>query len=1087
MHSPLKRLAHRFWQTASLAVAALLAFAAGCSRNTNVDGILASADQHFEKREFEAAKIQYINVLKVQGTNAHAAMRLGRIFFDQGQVQYAFPLLIRAREFFPQEISVREALTVIYTLAGTNLWKAEVDAILQKDPANETGITTLVRFATTPEAVQELTNRLAELRARAGNRAVYHLAEGELARRAGNNPGSIAAYRRALEAEPSSITAASTLGNALYADGNTAEGLAMLTKAAEMSPPYGLARLRLAQVLLLDGKTPEATKILDEINAKAPEVIPAWSTRAEVAYIQRNFPEARRLISRALNQSQSDPQSLRIRAKIDLAENKPADAVEALESASKWMPNNADVHYQLAIAYLLNKDTDRAVERLRRTLELNRNSVEAALLLSELEIARAQSVVAISRLTQIVQRAPQLGQARMLLARAYRATGRLDDAIATYTPMLTLFPTNATPAVQLGILLVQKNRLKEAREVFEKCLTIDPKNPVTTAAAFDQLVRLDLKSGDRAAAMARIDAKLREKPNDPPTLLIKAELLLVAGDQAGSEKILRRLLEIVPDSQPALMELAKLYISTQRRTEALAELNRAVEKDPKNVGVLTLIGMLHSEAGRYTEARDAYNRAIKEKSDASLALNNLAYLLAEKLNDLPGALQVATRARQSNPKSPTIADTLGWIEFRRGNHSEALRLIIDAAEELGQNPEVQYHLGMAYLMMGQEAPAKIALNEAVKSEATFEGKEAAKGFLRILELPKDAPSPEILRALEARRAEMPTDVAALTRLAAAYAASASPQKAIEAYEAALKVNPKLPDALGQLALLALDQPGGTNRALELVRQARQLAPGDPGVTYVAGRVSYRAGDYAVAFGLLQESARERPGDPAVAFDFAIAAYAMGQVEQATSLMNSLVVATNQNPFASQARTFLDLVAFAAKPSPAAIEPPILQALQSSPQPLQSRFAAARLAEARQNTAEAREMYEKILVQFPQFIPAARQLALLLAKNPGEEGKAYDLSLRLRKDLPRDTEIAASLGKLACQRGDFRFSVQLLTEAVRSRPEDAESLFQLGVAHVGLKQKSEGKLALERALAASPNSAFAPEAKKILTSLSSTNL
>lgn len=1055
-----------------------LGWVAGCSRSTNVESTVASADRLFEKRDFEAAKIQYVNVLRAQQTNAHAIMRLGRIFFEQGQLQSAFPLLHHVRDQYPKEIPVREALALIYSVAGTNLWKAEVDALLELDPANETAIMTLLRTSTTEADRARLTNTLASLRSRAGDRAVFTLADGELALRRGDKEGALAAYRRAVTVEPTSVLAHLTLGGFLMGDGKTDEGLSLFAKAAELSPQHGIARLRYAQALLQAQRIDDAIQVLDEINAKAPEMIPAWTTRAEVAFSRKLYPDARRILARALTQSPGDPKSLRLRAKIDLAENKPADAVQALDLAAKWSAASGEFQYQLAIANLLNKDLNRAVNHLREAVRLEPNGVEPALLLSELEIARGNSSEAIGTLLGVIQRAPQIGQAKMLLARAYRATGRLDEAITTYAAAAQQFPTNSAPSVQLGLVLIQKERFPEARQAFERSLQIEPLNRM----AFEQLVQLDVRAGDRTAASARVEKRIADAPNDTLPWLVKSELLRTSGDTSGSESALRRVLELEPDSQRALVALAQLYITTGRNAEALAELARAVEKAPDNVGALTMIGMLHSENGKVAEARAAYESALKHKPDAWLVLNNLAFLLAERLGEVPGAHELATRARRINPRSPVVADTLGWIEYRRGNYSEALRLLLDAAEEMGGNAEIQYHLGMAHYMMGHEAPARIALRQAVDAPGKFDARDSAKSYLAILEMPTDPATPEVITALEKRRVDDPKDLVALSRLAAAYAASGATEKSREAFESAIKVNPSSAGLLGRFALLQVQQLGNTNRALELARQARQFAPEDPNVAFDAGRAAFAAKDHAYGYSLLQDSASRLPTNQVVQFELGLAAYAVGRVEQATNVMTG--VAKDGPPaLAGRAKSFLDLVAFSSGPTPPRVPPEVEKALAAEPRTLAGRFASARLVDTRQQPDQAREAYEKLVADFPSFLPASRRLALLLAETDGQAGKAYDMTLRLRQDLPRDDEIAASLGKLALRRGDFRFSVQLLTEATRTRRQDGDALYHLGLAYLGLKQNPEGKAALEQALAISPEGKFVPEAKKLLGTLS----
>ncbi|MGE3311129.1 MAG: tetratricopeptide repeat protein [Limisphaerales bacterium] len=1075
----IRRLLSRLLGRAPFAVVAvLLATVFGCSRKPNVQALLDGADRSFERREFEAAKIQYISVLRTQLTNTHAQLRLGRIYFEQGQLQHAFSLLRTVQDSYPDDIPLHEALAVIYSVAGTNLWKPEVEALLRIQPTNETAVMTLLRTANTPEEITGVANTVAALRARAGEHAVFILADGEIAQRRGDKAEAIAAFRRAIAAEPGSVLAHLTLGTMLFAEGQNEEGLSLYAKAAELSPPHGPARLRYAQALLQQGREEDAVRVLDELNSKAPEMIPAWTTRAEVAFARKEYAEARRLLDRALIQNPTDPLSLRVRAKVDLAERKPADAVQALESAARWMPGSSDVQHQLGVAHLLNGDLTKAIAHLRQAVRLNPKTLDAALLLAELEIRSGNSGDAIGMLSAITQSYPGVYQARMLLARAYRATGRLDEALNTLSTTATQFSTNTAPLLQLGLVYRQKqNRDRDARAAFEACLKLDPLNPM----ALEQLVQLDVKAGDRANAMARIEERLKATPEDPLPWLIQSELLRTAGDTPGTEAALRKVLELDPESQPALVGLAQLYITTGRNAEALAELERAVQKTPDNVGALTLIGMLQSEVGKYPEARAAYETALKAQPKSALVLNNLAYLLAEKFNDVGGAYEIALRARLDNPQSSIIADTLGWIEYRRGNYTEALRLLTDSAEELGRNPEIQYHLGMAHYMMGHEAQAAVALRQALQSTDKFEGRDVAATHLAVLETPSEPATAESIAALEKRRSEEPKDLIALSRLASSYSAAGAVEKAREVFDAALKVNPNSPDILSRYALFQIQKLGASTRALELARQARQLAPQDPVIAHTAGKAASLAGDHPYAFSLLQDSAGRLPLDTAVRYDFGVAALAVGRLDLTTNAM-ATVAQSGPPPLAARAKVFGDLVALALGPTPAQVPAPLQEAMRAEPGSLVVQFANARLAESRGQTAEAQTAYEKILSIYPSFIPAARQLALLLAGTPGGEGKAYDLALKIRQDLPRDAEVAASLGILACQRGDYRFSIQLLTEATRSRGQDGDALFHLGVAHLGLKQTSEGKAALEKAVAAAPNGKFVPEAKKLLSEI-----
>jgi Flp pilus assembly protein TadD len=60
-----------------------------------------------------------------------------------------------------------------------------------------------------------------------------------------------------------------------------------------------------------------------------------------------------------------------------------------------------------------------------------------------------------------------------------------------------------------------------------------------------------------------------------------------------------------------------------------------------------------------------------------------------------------------------VADTLGWIYYKKQQYDPAIRELMDAVEKAPDNPEYQYHLGVAYAAKGDVAKARTALEKAV--------------------------------------------------------------------------------------------------------------------------------------------------------------------------------------------------------------------------------------------------------------------------------------------------------------------------------------------------------------------------------------
>ena len=145
-----------------------------------------------------------------------------------------------------------------------------------------------------------------------------------------------------------------------------------------------------------------------------------------------------------------------------------------------------------------------------------------------------------------------------------------------------------------------------------------------------------------------------------------------------------------------------------------------------------LLGQLYDRMNEPTKARDAYERLLSIKSDSPHAQNNLAVLYTEHFGELEKAYQLAQSARAQRPEDPAIADTLGWILYKKGNYQEALPMLEAAASKLPDNPEIQFHLGMASYMMGKTDEARQAFAHAAASTSNFSGKDEAQRRLSLL-------------------------------------------------------------------------------------------------------------------------------------------------------------------------------------------------------------------------------------------------------------------------------------------------------------------------------------------------------------------
>jgi Flp pilus assembly protein TadD len=331
--------------------------------------------------------------------------------------------------------------------------------------------------------------------------------------------------------------------------------------------------------------------------------------------------------------------------------------------------------------------------------------------------------------------------------------------------------------------------------------------------------------------------------------------------------------------------------------------------------------------------------------------------------------------------------------------------------------------------------------------------------------------------------EQPNDVILQMRLGEAYEKQGAADKAAAAFEQALKLNPKLTAAITKLAQLNAGQLQNKEKALDYAKKARELAPADPQIAGIVGKIAYDSGNFSWSYSLLQEATRQRANDPAILHDLAWAAYGLGKVNEARDAMQKVLTNNPDPAHAADAKKFLALTALVGNPKESmAAETEVQKELKSDPEYVPALMAQAGLDAQRGQVKPATEMYSGVLRRFPDFAPAQKRLAALYAQEPSTVAAAYDLASKARKTLPDDPELSELLGRLSYEKKEYPRAIQLLQESARQRPLDADSLFYLGMSQLQARQKTEARGALNQALVAGLQEPLATEAKRVLTDL-----
>src|SRR5207249_10505818 len=165
-------------------VAACLAIAlmGGCTPAARKARTLERADRYFKAGDYDKARTEYLNVLRLDRTNRTAIRQLGIIWLEEGAPLRALPLLNTARDLDPNDLNIRTKLAFARLfLGGAEQARKEALAILQQSPSEGEALIVLGNSILSREQADDTEEQLRHMKPH--DSAIVHLTLAKLALR----------------------------------------------------------------------------------------------------------------------------------------------------------------------------------------------------------------------------------------------------------------------------------------------------------------------------------------------------------------------------------------------------------------------------------------------------------------------------------------------------------------------------------------------------------------------------------------------------------------------------------------------------------------------------------------------------------------------------------------------------------------------------------------------------------------------------------------------------------------------------------------------------------------------------------------
>ena len=472
----------------------------------------------------------------------------------------------------------------------------------------------------------------------------------------------------------------------------------------------------------------------------------------------RNDSLGLRRLKKAVEQDPNNPWYLQTLASIYLSKRQPDLAMPILEHMSKLQTKRTDILAQLFQLYKNDGRTQDAINTLDRIQTLQGNSARIATQKFALHIDQGDTLRAFDEMKTLCREFPYDASNLLILGDLYLSVDMPDSAKTYYAKVEHIDPRNTNlqaARLQYQLSIGDTVRYHEMRD----SVILDDRNDLNLRVNSMSLVaREGLADSTYRHHTERMFAQLlaEEKPEMPFLQLYLAYRAYAYGESTEQLiPVMERILEVEPSDMATLQDLLRYYVTKndiehvgelcrkaliyhpseltfhyflalslaqeQKMQETLNALETAIrqadeESRPDILGdIYALLGDVHHEFGNEKEAFAAYDSCLVYSPDNIGCLNNYAYYLSLKNEQLDKAEKMSYRTIKAEPTNKTYLDTYAWILFCQNDFTTA-RIYMDRVVDVNQadsillqsddiSAVVLEHAGDIYSQCGQTEQA----------------------------------------------------------------------------------------------------------------------------------------------------------------------------------------------------------------------------------------------------------------------------------------------------------------------------------------------------------------------------------------------
>jgi len=490
-----------------------------------------------------------------------------------------------------------------------------------------------------------------------------------------NYAQAASSFSKVLDLDPANDAALYELATISFADNKPEDAERLVRKAVTVNPENEWYWVLLSDIYKRSNKIEDLVLVLEELSRISPKNEAYYYDKANALLILKRVDDAEDAYDEIEKRFGSSEDLVSARQRIMMQQGKSAKLSDELEKQIISKPDDLRNYIYLSEVYAKAGEREKAVEILNRAKEISPANAMVRLALAdnykalrqfentfiELKVAFEDPDLNIDEKVRIVLSFfPMFADMK---ARAYA------NELASI--MVRVHPEEAKAHAVYGDVLFQERKYEQALASYKKALAINDQ----VYQIWEQLLRIEVSRGEFQQA-------------------------IIDGDHA---------LSIFPNQAALYLYTGIGYAQSQKHDKAITYLKSALDLESEDKEILIQIystmGDSFNSLKKFKESDQAYTKALELDSRNSYVLNNYAYYLSLREENLLEAEKMSRRSNELDPNNASSEDTYAWILFKLKKYEEA-KLWMEKALQHNSNSAVQIeHYGDILYFLGEKDKA----------------------------------------------------------------------------------------------------------------------------------------------------------------------------------------------------------------------------------------------------------------------------------------------------------------------------------------------------------------------------------------------